>query len=246
MLPSENTKYNQHVTKKTKIERYSFPIGAKKGKGAAQPPAGAGYNATFWNEFARSYGNEVLKSAWLDKFDVTLNERGAWKAGRINKNDLFFRMEMNRDQAGFEIGPHTDQSRKWVRVGCVCLELVALPPSLSLSLSPSLSLSRLGNALLQVTVLFYLPQDDAYRELGTCVLHSKSGKTQRESEKEKFSNPDFTVTEQAPFVRNAVFSFAPCLTSWHGVKKLDGQATRNSIQGFISTMRHQAKGHCPQ
>ena len=97
-----------------------------------------------------------------------------------------------------------------------------------------------------MTVLFYLPENDDHPELGTCVLHSKKGKIQKESEKEKFSDPDFTITEKAPYVRNAVFSFAPCLTSWHGVEKMKERVTRNSIQGFISTMKHQAKGHCPK
>lgn len=88
---------------------------SKSKKNAAGPPSGVSYNATFWNTFAREYGNDQLKDAWLKQFEPTLAWRGSWKQGRVDNSDLFFRMEMNRDQVGYEIGPHTDQSRKWVR-----------------------------------------------------------------------------------------------------------------------------------
>lgn len=43
----------------------------------------------------------------------------------------------------------------------------------------------------------------------------------------------FTEVESAPFVPNVVFAFAPCWSSWHGVKSI-GNSERDTIQGFIT------------
>lgn len=87
-----------------------------------------------------------------------------------------------------------------------------------------------------VTVLYYLPKDQsAPKNAGTCVVRSKSGRTQKHgSNWASWDDPDFEVVQQAEFIPNSVFVFAACHSSWHAVPRMTQRYERNTIQAFIS------------
>ena len=72
-----------------------------------------GFDADFWGAFAKAFGSERFRDLWLNLFDNTLSLRKAdWRS--FAGSNLGFKMELNRDRGGFEIGPHTDSHGKWV------------------------------------------------------------------------------------------------------------------------------------
>mmetsp|Transcript_43955 Transcript_43955/g.73206 ORF Transcript_43955/g.73206 Transcript_43955/m.73206 type:complete len:159 (-) Transcript_43955:291-767(-) len=54
---------------------------------------------------------------------------------------------------------------------------------------------------------------------------------------ENWTDPDFSIANQAQFVPNSVFVFASCFTSWHAVPRIKKQFTRDTIQAFIHSPR---------
>eukprot|EP00958_Prasinococcus_capsulatus_P004368 scaffold401_cov399-Prasinococcus_capsulatus_cf.AAC.52 len=109
-----------------------------------------------------------------------------------------------------------------------------------------------------VTTLIYLPTNDRRPHLGTAVLRSKTGRTQRKSQRESFADADFEhavvsnrlrqIVKLAPYFRNSLLAFAPCDQSWHGVPAIESPWPRDTIQGFIQEARKPkeewAKGAC--
>ena len=147
----------------------------RKGKG--------GFDSKFWRQLGKVYASSPsIRDAWIDKFAPTLAIRHPNVDARV-KNSIHTKMELNRDRAGYEIGPHTDSQGKWV------------------------------------TTLYYLAKDLEHENTGTCVVRSKSGREQKgASDWEDWRDPDFEVAEQARYVPNSVFAFAPCYSSWHAVR----------------------------
>ena len=99
-----------------------------------------------------------------------------------------------------------------------------------------------------VTMLYYLPKDDTHEsDGGTAVIRSKSRREQfGDSTWESWTDPDFEVVRRARYVPNSVFAFAPCLSSWHAVPKLQQTFVRDSIQTFIMSKQWKdKKSHCP-
>ena len=99
-----------------------------------------------------------------------------------------------------------------------------------------------------VTMLYYLPKDDTHAsDGGTAVIRSKSRREQfGDSTWESWTDPDFEVVRRARYVPNSVFAFAPCLSSWHAVPKLQQAFVRDSIQTFIMSKQWKdKKSHCP-
>ena len=99
-----------------------------------------------------------------------------------------------------------------------------------------------------VTMLYYLPKDDTHEsDGGTAVIRSKSRREQfGDSTWESWTDPDFEVVRRARYVPNSVFAFAPCLSSWHAVPKLQQAFVRDSIQTFIMSKQWKdKKSHCP-
>ena len=94
-----------------------------------------------------------------------------------------------------------------------------------------------------VTTLYYLPRSAAQSSAGTCVVKSKSGKTDNGRSRGRLGG-DFTVARKAAFVPNAVFAFAACDKSWHAVQSYKGAITRDTIQGFVKSQKHSGKGKC--
>lgn len=97
----------------------------KKKKKWTPIPASPNINSTYWTEWARAYGAETLKNAWLQKFNVTLAVRSPNWQNIAPK--LYMRMELNRDISGYAIGPHTDAPYKWITM------LYYLPKDASMS-----------------------------------------------------------------------------------------------------------------
>jgi len=89
-----------------------------------------------------------------------------------------------------------------------------------------------------VTILYYLAKKDGKSKtsMGTRTYVSK--KNESDAWKDGIASAannfkGFTEVESAPFVTNVVFAFAPCWSSWHGVKSI-GNSERDTIQGFIT------------
>lgn len=100
-----------------------------------------------------------------------------------------------------------------------------------------------------VTILFYLPKDDTYKNFGTNVYKSRDnlddGGFMRTYEDPNWRE-HFDAVERGPFLPNTAFAFAPCQTSWHGVENIAGKAVhRDTIQSFI-TIKSQEKMRKPQ
>ena len=172
-----------------------------------------GFDAGFWQDFGAAYATDTgIRDAWLDKFAPTLAVRHANYAAV--KSSIHTKMELNRDRAGYEIGPHTDSQGKWV------------------------------------TTLYYLAKDLEHEKTGTCVVRSKTGRTQTEgSVWEDWRDPDFEIATQARYVPNSVFAFAPCFGSWHAVPKVTGRNgfVRDTIQTFLMEATKSApKKECPK
>lgn len=70
------------------------------------------YDAEWWTKFAKLFGtSSELRSAWLDLFQSTLRNRDkAWRT----KFRYYTRLDLTRDYGGYAIGPHADNSDKWV------------------------------------------------------------------------------------------------------------------------------------
>jgi len=90
----------------------------KLGKGSANRKwkgmnGKGGFDANFWKELGIVYANDDgIRDAWLDKFALTLGARH--KNVTSIKSQIQTTMELNRDRAGYQIGPHTDSELKWV------------------------------------------------------------------------------------------------------------------------------------
>merc|ERR1712159_486185 len=89
-----------------------------------------------------------------------------------------------------------------------------------------------------VTILYYLAKKEGKSKtsMGTRTYVSK--KNESDAWKDGIASAannfkGFTEVESAPFVPNVVFAFAPCWSSWHGVKSI-GNSERDTIQGFIT------------
>ena len=89
-----------------------------------------------------------------------------------------------------------------------------------------------------MTILYYLAKKDGKSKtsMGTRTYVSK--KNESDAWKDGIASAannfkGFTEVESAPFVPNVVFAFAPCWSSWHGVKSI-GNSERDTIQGFIT------------
>jgi len=121
------------------VERYSIQLldDGFVGPGVARVQGGggskrkeAGYdkfktndnsmNVPFWTSWAKYFGSEDVKTAYMQKMKDTLLLRTP-KALSLGPK-LHWDMSMNRDMTGYEIGPHTDSTTKWVTI------LYYLPP----------------------------------------------------------------------------------------------------------------------
>eukprot|EP00238_Polyblepharides_amylifera_P007852 CAMPEP_0196575460 /NCGR_PEP_ID=MMETSP1081-20130531/4932_1 /TAXON_ID=36882 /ORGANISM="Pyramimonas amylifera, Strain CCMP720" /LENGTH=199 /DNA_ID=CAMNT_0041893769 /DNA_START=396 /DNA_END=992 /DNA_ORIENTATION=+ len=133
-LPSKDKGVNElykHMF--AKIERYSVQLldGGFVGPGLAYLLSGggskrrdAGYaklkendnrlNVPFWSLWARTFGSEEIKLAYMQKMKSTLLTKNP-KALTLAPN-LHWNMALNRDMTGYEIGPHTDSRGKWVTI----------------------------------------------------------------------------------------------------------------------------------
>ena len=64
----------------------------------------------WWARLAQLIATEEMGTAWVELFNVTTGQR-------YNKTDpnlrFQYRMDLSRDLSGYEIGPHTDQDKKW-------------------------------------------------------------------------------------------------------------------------------------
>lgn len=88
--------------------------GSKNSKGKfVRMKSSPAFDADFWGEFGRTFGNADFRDRWLALFDRTLTLRNpGWR--EYAARELAFKMELNRDRDGYEIGPHTDSHGKWV------------------------------------------------------------------------------------------------------------------------------------
>eukprot|EP00854_Cymbomonas_tetramitiformis_P001159 gene1159-1730_t len=67
----------------------------------------------FWAEFAKAYGSNDMRDAWVKLFTATLDKRFTGKKAGL-KTQVFSRLDLSRDGKNYEIKPHTDSVMKVV------------------------------------------------------------------------------------------------------------------------------------
>mmetsp|Transcript_29925 Transcript_29925/g.41424 ORF Transcript_29925/g.41424 Transcript_29925/m.41424 type:complete len:281 (-) Transcript_29925:194-1036(-) len=65
----------------------------------------------FWSRFAELFATHELAKAWVDVLGATTSKR---YNNTNNELKFTYRLDLNRDMSGYEIGPHTDTDFKWV------------------------------------------------------------------------------------------------------------------------------------
>ncbi|KAK3260133.1 hypothetical protein CYMTET_30894 [Cymbomonas tetramitiformis] len=77
----------------------------------------------FWTKFGETFGGSEMVRSWVDKFHPTLQHRRnmADRVGPAQKvspslieKKFWYTLSLGRDIKGYNIGPHTDTSDKWV------------------------------------------------------------------------------------------------------------------------------------
>lgn len=96
-----------------------------------------------------------------------------------------------------------------------------------------------------LTTLYYLPRTDSHPNMGTYAMRSRGGNQQFRSGREIWEGPDFEKVEPAPFVPNAMLSFAICQTSWHALPAMAVPFPRDMIRAFLSSEDGHASGKGP-
>ena len=200
-----------------RLRRYIITLNTYAPKGKAGSPGAAkksaadqtnSYDNKWWDKFAKLFTeSDELRNAWLGKFGSTLKHR---HPNFRRKYQFYTRLDLTRDYGGYAIGPHSDNSDKWI------------------------------------TMLYYLPKTDSKLKVGTCVLENLlRRRVSSQSDVASWNKRHWKTHFQAPFVRNAVFAFAPCDASWHAVPKTPEGFRRDTLQSFIQAKVGNApKGRC--
>ncbi len=87
-----------------------------------------------------------------------------------------------------------------------------------------------------VNILFYLPEDEAYRHLGTSIYEPVE-KGFEDDGNRHYEFDGFVEFKRAPYIPNSAFGFVKTNYSWHGVAKLEEDEgdlpKRNIIQYMV-------------
>lgn len=87
-----------------------------------------------------------------------------------------------------------------------------------------------------VAAHFYLPRNMDHSKMGTTLVESASGQTQSDNKRQSWSDHDFVKVKQMEFIPNAMFAFAPCLSSWHAVPEwILPKGSRDTIVGVVAS-----------
>ena len=158
----------------------------------------------FWSELSKvTLGSDDVRDAYVRKFRTTIESR--------------FKMNVEKVLKTVQLNHRLDLTRD----------------SPGYSIPPHTDTNDKA-----VTILYYLAQKGGKSKMSMGTKTYVSKKNESDAWKDGIASAannfnGFTEIESAPFVPNVVFAFAPCWSSWHGVKNI-GNSERDTIQGFIT------------
>ncbi len=142
------------------------------------------------------FGQVVTSLMSMNFFDSITNKFNS-KIEKVNPNNLDLRISLVKDLTQYNLGAHTDTSKKFI------------------------------------TFLFYLPEDDSHKHIGTSMYKPKQKNDIALSGEKHFSDKDtkelFDEVKLAQFLPNSVLIFPRTELSYHGVSSINTGAYERNL-----------------
>ena len=142
------------------------------------------------------FGQIVTSLMSVNFFESIINKFNN-KIDKVDPNNLDLRISLVKDLTKYNLGAHTDTSKKFI------------------------------------TFLFYLPEDDSHKHVGTSMFKPKEINNTNLSGEKHFSDKDtkelFDEVKLAQFLPNSVLIFPRTELSYHGVSSINTGAYERNL-----------------